>query len=154
QKKFIDLLSVDPSSISVASTEVPSVEAPSAEEQAGDFTSVFPLAVQELEGIVFVIQSAAFDEQQLLQKIDEFLDQQSESLTENLAEDKQILVQMLDEKAASLSLQADRYWDSILLGDYGFNRRARMAAAVAAVTSESLDAYYRSSFLEKNRRLW
>src|SRR5690606_38746544 len=75
QKKFIDLSSVDllsvdpssvdPSSISAASPEVPSVEVPSAEEQAGDFTSVFPLAFHELEGIVFVIQSAAFDEQQL-----------------------------------------------------------------------------------------
>lgn len=135
-------------------TGASSIEALSVEEQAVDFTRAFPLAFHELEGMVFVIQSATIDEQQLLQKIDEFLDQQRESLTENLAENKQILVQMLNEKAASLSLQADRYWDSILLGDYEFNRRARMAAAVAAVTSESLDAYYRSNFLKKNRRLW
>src|SRR5690606_29851850 len=80
--------------------------------QSVDFTDAFPLALHELEGMVFVMQSAAIDEQQLLQKIDGFLDQQREQLTENLTENKQILIQAVNEKAVSLSLQADRYWES------------------------------------------
>lgn len=122
--------------------------------QSVDFTNAVPLAFYELEGMVFTLQSAAINEHQLLQKIDEFLNQQRESLTENLAENKQILTRALNEKAVSLSLQADRYWQSILLGDYKFNRDLHLAAAVSAITSESLDEYYRSIFLNSNRRLW
>jgi insulysin len=124
------------------------------EKQLGYIVSVFPMPIRNLEGSVFVVQSPSTDEAKIIEEIDVFLDSFSESLSNHLAENKLALVRQLNEPARTLAEQADYYWDSILLGDDEFNRRQQVAAAVAAITPESLMNYYRAVMLDKNRRLW
>lgn len=124
------------------------------EKQLGYVVNIFPLALRALEGSVFVVQSPATEEAQLVREIDQFLEQQESLLTRKLAENQLALVRRLREPARSLAEQADRFWESILLEDYEFKRREQLAAAVAAVTAESLLAYYRQVALDENRRLW
>jgi secreted Zn-dependent insulinase-like peptidase len=124
------------------------------ERQLGYVVSVFPLALRTLEGSVFVVQSPTTNEQQLMQEIDQFLVLQQDVLADKLAENQRALVHRLQEPPRSLAEQADRLWESVLVDDVQFSRRQELAAAVAAVTPESLLAYYRQSMLDRGRRLW
>lgn len=124
------------------------------EKQLGYVVSVFPLALRDLEGSVLVIQSPATDETQLIKEIDDFLERNKESISQNLDENKSALVKQLSEPARTLFEQADYYWDSILLNDWEFVRREGLAKAAEAITPQSINAYYTAVMLEKNRRLW
>lgn len=124
------------------------------EKQLGYIVSVFPMPIRNLEGMVFVVQSPAADEAQIVQEIDSFLTDYAKALGKNLAENKQSLVRDLKKPARTLTEQADIYWESILLEDEEFDRRQQIAAAVAGVTEASLNNYYQRVILEKQRRLW
>lgn len=124
------------------------------ERQLGYVVSVAPLALRTLEGSVFVVQSPNTDESQLMQEIDQFLVLQQDVIADKLHENQLALVHRLQEPPRSLAEQADRFWESVLIDDRQFDRREKLAAAVAAVTPESLLAFYRQSMLDRSRRLW
>ena len=124
------------------------------EKQLGYIVSVFPMPIRDLEGTVFVVQSPATDEAQIVQEIDGFLTDYAKVLGKHLAENKQSLVRELKKPARTLTEQAAIYWESILLEDEEFERRQQIAAAVAGITEESLGNYYQRVILEKQRRLW
>src|SRR5690606_2233684 len=112
------------------------------EKQLGYVVAVLPLALRTLEGSVFMVQSPATDELQLVGEIDQFLLNQQSIIGENLQEHQQALVHRLLQPSRSLAEQAERFWESILLGDYQWDRRQKLAVAVADVTPTSLAEYY------------
>lgn len=124
------------------------------EQQLGYVVSMIPLALRKLEGSVFVVQSPTESEAQLMQEIAFFLAQTRPQLMEDFIVNQQSLVRRLEEPARSMAEQAERWWESILLDDKLFNRRQSLADAVAAITPESLAAYYEATMLTANRRLW
>lgn len=124
------------------------------EKQLGYVVTVLPLVLRALEGSVFVVQSPATDEVKLADEIDRFLQNQQPFIAQKLKENQLALARRLREPARSQAEQADRFWESILLEDYEFNRRKKLAAAVEAVTPESLGKYYQRVALDANRRLW
>lgn len=124
------------------------------EKQLGYIVAAIPMPLRTLEASIFVVQSPTITEEQLIAEIDQFLARQSDKLEETFVQNKTSLVKKLQEPPRSLMEQSDRYWDSLMMGDYGFSRRADLAAAVSAITIESLTAYYNANFVQKNRRLW
>ncbi len=124
------------------------------EKQLGYVVAAIPMALRQLEGIAFVVQSPATPESRLLSEIDGFMADQLPHLTDNLAENRAALIRQLEEPPRSLAEQADRLWGSLLLGDTRFDRRQRLARALAQVDEASLQAYYRAVMLNRERRLW
>ena len=76
------------------------------------------------------------------------------SLSADFLINQQSLIKKLREPARSLQEQGERYWTSIVSYDEHFSRRIDLADAVARITPESLNNYYRTVFMDKNRRLW
>lgn len=124
------------------------------EKQLGYVVAVMPLALRTLEGNIFVVQSPAVEEAVLIAEVEQFLHAQKNKLADNLGEHQQAVIRRLKQPARSLAEQAERWWESILLADYTWDRREQLAAAVAAVTPESLTEYYAQVMLDPARRLW
>lgn len=124
------------------------------EKQLGYIVATLPAPVRTLEASVFVVQSPVMEEEQLITEIDQFLTRQRKVLKTHFAAHQAALIKKLHEPPRSLKEQSDRYWNALLVDDYTFTRRAELIAAVEAITLESLNAYYKQYFLQKNRRLW
>lgn len=124
------------------------------EKQLGYVVGALPLALRQLEGIAFVVQSPTTDEANLMKEIAQFMQDQQESLADKLVENRTALMRELEEPARSLEDQASRYRDSLLTGDTQFSRRRQLAQAMSAITEESLKAYFNAVMLDERRRLW
>lgn len=124
------------------------------EKQLGYVVSLFPMPIRNVEGSFFAVQSPNASATQLVDEIGNFLTASAATLTENFVENKAALLAELREPALSLNEQSERFWKSILLNDYEFNRQQELINAVAKITPESLRKYYEAAFLQKNRRLW
>jgi insulysin len=124
------------------------------EKQLGYVVDVFPMPFKSIEGNVFVVQSPGSSAEQLMQEINNFLSKAPATIAENFSDNKHALLAQLREPAISLSEQSDKYWQSILLGDLEFTRQQDLIAAVNKITLDSVQKYYQSAFLQKNRRLW
>jgi len=124
------------------------------EKQLGYIVAAIPMPLRTVDATVFVVQSPVATESTLVAEIDQFLTAEENKLTEHFEQHQQSLIKKLTEPPRSLMDQADRYWDSVVMGDYDFTRRTALASAVKAITPKALKAYYREQFLPKNRRLW
>lgn len=124
------------------------------EKQLGYVVSVFPMPIRNVEGSFFVVQSPNVNASILIDEMNNFLSGSSATLTESFAENKAALLAELREPMLSLNEQSEKFWQSILLNDYEFNRQQELINAVAKITPESLRKYYDAAFLQKNRRLW
>jgi insulysin len=124
------------------------------EKQLGYVVAVIPASLLNLEASLLVVQSPGSSEENIIQEIDSFLDEQAALLTENFIVNQQSLIRKLREPARSLREQGERYWNSVTSYDENFSRRLELADAVSRITPESLGKYYNQIFLNKNRRLW
>lgn len=124
------------------------------EKQLGYVVDVVPMPFKTIEGSVFVVQSPANSAEQLMQEINNFLSKAPAYIAENFSDNKHALLAQLREPAISLSEQSELYWQSILLNDLEFSRQQELIAAVNKITLDSVQKYYQSAFLQKNRRLW
>jgi insulysin len=124
------------------------------QKQLGYIVAAISIPLLNLESSLFIVQSPSAKEAELIRQIDLFLEAQAASLTENFAQNQQSLIKKLQEPARSLKEQGERYWNSITTYDGSFARREALAAAVANITTDSLQHYYKNVFLNKNRRLW
>lgn len=124
------------------------------EKQLGYIVGAIPLPLRTLENTLLVVQSPATAEDLLIKEVDQFLDQQADTISENFLVNQKSLINELREPARSLQEQGERYWQSITNFDEQFFRRIDLAEAVSRITPESLKAYYRTVFMDKNRRLW
>ena len=124
------------------------------EKQLGYIVAAIPMPLLASENTLMVVQSPVADESKIIAEIDQFLEQQIESLTDDFLINQQSLVNELREPARSLKEQGDRYWNAITNLDEQFSRRLDLADAVLRITPDSLTSYYRKVFMDKNRRLW
>ncbi len=124
------------------------------EKQLGYIATVFPLALKDLQGTALVVQSPSVSSDRLWHEIDAFLGVAGEALAPQLAAQKAALSRELREPAKTLYQQSSYYWESLVLGESEFDRRAQLADEVEAVTPESLKAYYQRVFNDPKRRLW
>ncbi len=124
------------------------------EKQLGYIVAAIPAPVLTLENTLLVVQSPVASEDDIVKQIEEFLIEQEEAITENFVTHRQSLINELREPARSLKEQSDRYWNAITNLDEQFARRLDLADAASRITPDSLLAFYRTVFLDKNRRLW
>ncbi|MDO8342824.1 MAG: insulinase family protein [Cellvibrio sp.] len=124
------------------------------EKQLGYVVAAIAAPLLNLENSLLVVQSPSVTEENIIQEIDLFLDDQQMQLGENFTINQRSLIKKLREPARSLKEQGERYWSVITTYDNHFSRRLDLAEAVARITPESLDNFYRAVFKDKNRRLW
>ncbi len=124
------------------------------EKQLGYVVDVFPMPFKTLEGSVFVVQSPVNSAEQLMLEMNSFMSKAPAYIAESFSDNKHALLAQLREPAISLSEQSEKYWQSILLNDLEFTRQQELIAAVNKITLDSVQKYYQSAFLQKNRRLW
>ncbi len=124
------------------------------EKQLGYIVAALSVPLLNLENSLLIVQSPVTKEAQLIAEIDSLLDTQASVIADNLALNQQSLIKKLQEPARSLKEQSERYWNSITTHDEDFSRRDALVAAVANITTESLNHFYKTVFLDKNRRLW
>lgn len=122
------------------------------EKQLGYVVSVFPMPIRNIEASLFVVQSPNVSAAVLVDEINNFL--VGANLSEGFVENKAALLSQLREAPLSLTEQSEKFWQSILLNDFEFNRDQELINAVNKITPESLRKYYEAAFLQKNRRLW
>lgn len=125
-----------------------------AEKQLGYIAELLSLPLKNVESSVFVVQSLGVGGEDLIGEINSFLANASMHLTENFSSHKNALLSQLSEAPLSPTVQAEKYWRSILLNDKKFQRDQELIVAVNKITPESLRIYYAAVFLQKNRRLW
>ncbi len=124
------------------------------EKQLGYIVAAIPMPLRTVEATLFIVQSPTANESMLFTEIDQFLMAQADKLTQHFEQNQLSLVKKISEPPRSLMEQADRYWDSVIMGDDSFTRRTDLALAVGAITPTSLTDYFRETFMQKNRRLW
>lgn len=124
------------------------------EKQLGYVVSVVPVPMRTLEGSVFVVQSPATSENELMSEVGRFLVSNKTSIAARLSENREAISRRLREPSRSLAEQADRFWTAIVNGDNDFQRQALLADAVDAVTEATLADYYQAAMLNRARRLW
>lgn len=124
------------------------------EKQLGYVVATIAAPLLNLENSLLVVQSPSVTEENIIQEIDLFLDEQQTQLGENFTINQRSLIKKLSEPARSLKEQGERYWSVITNYDNHFSRRLDLAEAVARITPETLDNFYRAVFMDKNRRLW
>jgi len=124
------------------------------EKQMGYVVAAIAAPLLNLENSLLVVQSPSVVEGEIIKEIDVFLDEQYEQLGETFAINQQSLIKKLREPARSLKEQGERYWSAITTYDNHFSRRLDLVEAVARITPDSLNNFYRAVFMDKNRRLW
>ena len=124
------------------------------EKQMGYVVAAVPFPMQQVEGSLFLVQSPNFSEQDIQQAIDNFIGDKTPSFEKTFATQKDSLIQKLKESPRSIREQNARYWQSILLEDYKFDRRQRLVTILNHLSVEELQLYYQNVFQNKNRRLW
>jgi insulysin len=125
-----------------------------AEKQMGYVVAVIAAPLLNLENSFLVVQSSGTTAEKIIKEIDSFLDEQHVQLGQDFAINQQSLIKKLREPARSLNELGERYWSSIANYDEHFSRRIELAEAIARITPESLNNFYRNVFMDKNRRLW
>lgn len=124
------------------------------EKQLGYVVAVATTPIFNLESSLLVVQSPGAKEDEIIEEIDSFLSSQSSQLGQDFKTNQQSLIKKLREPARSLKELGERYWTAITIYDNHFSRRLDLADAVARITPESLENYYRDVFMDVNRRLW
>ena len=124
------------------------------EKQMGYVVASISLPIKQVEGNLFIVQSPRVSENDIARAIDAFLDEGEGLFKENIEQYKDSLIQKLKEPPRSIREQNARFWDSILLEDFLFNRRQRLVDELQRLSTEELIEYYQQVFLNKNRRLW
>lgn len=124
------------------------------EKQLGHIVAVMAAPILNLESSLLVMQSPGATDEEIIQEMDLFLSTQHEQLEQEFKTNQQSLIKKLREPARSLKELGDRYWSAITSYDEHFSRRIDLAEAVARITFESFNNYYRKVFMDKNRRLW
>jgi len=109
-----------------------------------------------IPGLRFVIQSPVKAPEQLLERINVFIEQQYEQIKAmdeaSLEEYKQAILTRLLEKDKRLSERTQRYRNSLALKYLNFNHRQELATAIGALTLEDVSKYYQVLLLDNDKR--
>jgi secreted Zn-dependent insulinase-like peptidase len=126
------------------------------QEQFGYVVSAQSTSALRLPGLDFVVQSPAKGTAVIAGRIDRFVHEFRERLAgmtdEAFDSYRQGLLTVLREKDTSLERRSQRLQASLALGDYGFDRRERLIAAVEATKKSDVLALYDGSLLAADSR--
>ncbi|TNE77374.1 MAG: hypothetical protein EP334_06805, partial [Gammaproteobacteria bacterium] len=116
------------------------------QQQLGYVVAAVDQGLDRVPGIGLLVQSPVADVPKLEAAIDQFLADFAGAVEVMAADEferhREAILTGLREKPKSLAEQSSRYWSSIDLRDYSFDRRQQIIAAVEAMTlPEMVDTY-------------
>ncbi len=128
------------------------------EQQLGYIVSANYMPVLTVPGIAFVVQSPSHDESMIYQAVEQFLADFSAKVggitQEQFDQHKQAVINDLLEAPKNLHQQTEQFWRAIALHDATFDRKAKIAAHVDAISLADFQSAYQQYFQsEKNRML-
>ncbi len=115
---------------------------------------LIPMPLPKLDGILFAVHSPSAPGAAMVAHVQSFLSAHSEYLEAELGAHQDALARELRAPADSLRQQSEYYWNSVLKGDWQFNRRAQLADAVEQVSVESLQRYFDRAARNPEAQLW
>jgi insulysin len=117
------------------------------QQQLGYVVNVETMALQNVNGLTFTIESPVADPVELEARINEFLQGYVQSLAAMPAQQfngtKQGLLNELRQIPEGLDALSSRYWSDILSGDFTQDRALQMAEVVATLTQAEVVDYFR-----------
>ncbi|GIX29975.1 MAG: hypothetical protein KatS3mg124_0447 [Porticoccaceae bacterium] len=128
------------------------------EQQLGYAVGVSPLPLGRVPGLAYYVQSPRFDEQAIRDRVEAFFaafGKEVAALTEeDLERYRRAVLARVEEAPRNLDELAARHLESLDLGYWGFDFRARLAAAVRAVGVRDLKAAWRQWTGAERQALW
>ncbi len=129
------------------------------EKQLGYIVFNGGMPLLDVPGIVFVVQSPNTLPDALVGHIHDYMQRQVaviKSMGEKqFKQHKESLITLISEEPKNLNEQSERLWQSIILKDYGFDRREKLLEAVGAISYQDFIKYYnRTVGSNSPRDLW
>lgn len=126
------------------------------QEQLGYVVNAQTLSALRVPGLAFLVQSPTQGTAPLAARIERFIaDYRAEIATMDaldFARHRQAVLTGLREKDTSLARRSQRLQAELSLGEHGFDRRERLAAAVEGLNHDAVLAFYDSHLLSDQRR--
>jgi insulysin len=127
------------------------------EQQLGYVVAAVNQTMDRVPGFSLLVQSPGTSVDKLEEAIDQFLldfDQQLQDMPkEEFERHRQAVLTGLREKPKSLAEQSARFWGSVDMRDYNFNRREKIIDAVVRLTYKELRDTYKALMMESGYSL-
>ena len=127
------------------------------EQQLGYIVATFSMELENMPGLLFLVQSSVASASEVEERIDDFIAAAGwgiESMSEaEFQAHKAGLISKLRKKDQNTMERALRYMDNLDRKQQGFDYRHRLADIVAQLDRDSLLAFYRQRLLKKPRHL-
>ena len=128
------------------------------EKQLGYVVAAFPMHINRVPGLSFIVQSPAASEDELKSEFERFsqhFDKTIQDLTEEgLLVHKTALLVNLEDNPENLNELTARSVNAISLGYYDFDFRERLAQSINAVAIEDIRSAYSRLILNSQRQIW
>ena len=128
------------------------------EKQLGYVVAAFPIHINRVPGLSFIVQSPVASEDELKSEFERFsqhFDKAIQDLTEeSLLVHKTALLVNLEDNPENLNELTARSVKAISLGYYDFDFRERLAQSINAVTIEDIRSAYSRLILNSQRQIW
>jgi secreted Zn-dependent insulinase-like peptidase len=128
------------------------------EKQLGYVVAAFPMHINRVPGLSFIVQSPVASEDELKSEFERFsqhFDKAIQDLTEeSLLVHKTALLVNLEDNPENLNELTARSVKAISLGYYDFDFRERLAQSINAVTIEDIRGAYSRLILNSQRQIW
>jgi len=128
------------------------------EKQLGYVVAAFPMHINRVPGLSFIVQSPVASENELKSEFERFsqhFDRSIQDLTEEgLLVHKTALLVNLKDDPKNLNELTARSVKAISLGYYNFDFRERLAKSINAVKIEDIRAAYSRLMLNSQRQMW
>jgi secreted Zn-dependent insulinase-like peptidase len=128
------------------------------EKQLGYVVAAFPMHINRVPGLTFIVQSPVASENRLQEEFDRFsryFDKSIQELTEDdLLVHKRALLVNLEDEAENLNELTARSIKAISLGYIDFDFRERLAQSIKALNAADIREAYSRLILNSPRQLW
>ena len=128
------------------------------EKQLGYVVAAFPMHINRVPGLSFIVQSPVASEDELKSEFERFsqhFDKAIQDLTEeSLLVHKTALLVNLEDNPENLNELTARSVKAISLGYYDFDFRERLAQSINAVAIEDIRSAYSRLILNSQRQIW
>ncbi|MGB2173068.1 MAG: insulinase family protein [Porticoccaceae bacterium] len=128
------------------------------EKQLGYVVAAFPMHLNRVPGMSFIVQSPVASEDQLQEEFEgfsQYFDRSIQNLTEDgLSVHKRALLVNLEDEPENLNELTARSLKAISLGYHDFDFRERLAQSIKAVNIEDVRDAYSRLILDSPRQLW
>jgi insulysin len=124
------------------------------EQQLGYIASAFSWAQNDVPAVVMIIQSPSHSSKAVYQAMETFVKEVPSTIDAAAFErHRMALVAEITEPHKNLWERAEFFWSSMGQGDYSFESRDKLAAAVEAITYENWLEFFRAEFIDSPRSL-